>query len=276
MKKHPLKNQVVSAVGISVLTFFAPLNSELLAHREPEPPVVQIALLLDTSNSMDGLINQAKTQLWKVVNEFGSTPEGRKTAPVVQVALYEYGNDSLSKRGHWIRCILPMSRDLDRVSEELFSLTTNGGSEFCGAVLRRAVQEIAWSRQPRTATRPSLSPETNHFTQGPIHYRSVCEAAVEAGIVINTIHCGKKEAGIEGRWRHGAKAGGGEFMTIDQNSAVMHIHAPQDRRIAELNEKLNDTYLAYGGKGRAEAEGESDCAGRQCLESRITRCADDL
>ena len=31
---------------------------------------IQIALLLDTSNSMDGLIDQAKSQLWSVVNEF--------------------------------------------------------------------------------------------------------------------------------------------------------------------------------------------------------------
>jgi len=37
-------------------------------------PVVQIALLLDTSNSMDGLIHQAQTQLWKIVNEMARLP----------------------------------------------------------------------------------------------------------------------------------------------------------------------------------------------------------
>ncbi len=36
----------------------------------PAKPTVQLAILLDTSNSMDGLIDQAKTQLWNVVNEF--------------------------------------------------------------------------------------------------------------------------------------------------------------------------------------------------------------
>src|SRR5205823_3642790 len=35
-------------------------------------PVVQLAILLDTSNSMDGLIAQAKTQLWNIVNEFAT------------------------------------------------------------------------------------------------------------------------------------------------------------------------------------------------------------
>jgi len=36
-----------------------------------EAPLIQIALLLDTSNSMDGLINQARSQLWAIVNSLG-------------------------------------------------------------------------------------------------------------------------------------------------------------------------------------------------------------
>jgi hypothetical protein len=50
--------------------------------KEPAPPArptVQIAILLDTSNSMDGLIGQAKTQLWNVVNEF--VRPGRTAGP---------------------------------------------------------------------------------------------------------------------------------------------------------------------------------------------------
>ena len=37
---------------------------------KPKNNIVKIALLLDTSNSMDGLINQAKAQLWDIVNKF--------------------------------------------------------------------------------------------------------------------------------------------------------------------------------------------------------------
>ena len=72
----------------------------------PRSPSVQIALLLDTSNSMDGLIEQAKSQLWSVVNEFiRAKRDGRP--PALEVALYEYGNDSLPARkascGWWCR-----------------------------------------------------------------------------------------------------------------------------------------------------------------------------
>ena len=62
---------------------------------DPQPPTrptVQIAILLDTSDSMDGLIGQAKTQLWNVVNEFiRARKNGRP--PAIQVALFEYGKN---------------------------------------------------------------------------------------------------------------------------------------------------------------------------------------
>ena len=40
------------------------------------PPKIQLAVLLDTSGSMSGLIEQAKAQLWKIVNEFGLVRDG--------------------------------------------------------------------------------------------------------------------------------------------------------------------------------------------------------
>ena len=47
---------------------------------------IQIAILLDTSGSMSGLIDQARTELWSIVNEFiFARQKGRQ--PEVQVAL---------------------------------------------------------------------------------------------------------------------------------------------------------------------------------------------
>ena len=99
----------------------------------PDPPPsakkIKIALLLDTSNSMDGLINQAKSQLWKIVNELALAKcEGEK--PTVKIALYEYGNDRLTASEGYIRMVTPLTNDLDQISQDLFGLTTNGGSEF--------------------------------------------------------------------------------------------------------------------------------------------------
>ena len=104
---------------------------------ETPPPKIQIALLLDTSNSMDGLINQAKSQLWKIVNEFVTAKrDGQR--PEFMVALYEYGNSRLEREEGYIRRVLPLTTDLDKVSEQLFALTTNGGQEYCGQVIEVA------------------------------------------------------------------------------------------------------------------------------------------
>src|SRR6185436_11422585 len=108
-----------------------------------DQPVVQLAILLDTSNSMDGLIAQAKTQLWNIVNEFATAKQDGK-APRVQVALYEYGNQGLSREKGWVRQVVPLSDDLDKLSEQLFSLTTGGGEEYCAWVIRDAVKGLEW------------------------------------------------------------------------------------------------------------------------------------
>src|SRR5688572_617186 len=109
----------------------------------PAQDKIQIALLLDTSNSMDGLIDQARTQLWKVVNTFVDARRDG-AAPFVEVALYEYGNNSLHVANNYIRQIEPLSRDLDELSRELFALKTNGGEEYSGAVIQRALADLSW------------------------------------------------------------------------------------------------------------------------------------
>src|SRR5580693_164582 len=121
--------------SIPIVTSLALCGSLLLAgsaptKASPPAPTVQIAILLDTSNSMDGLIDQAKTQLWNVVNEFVHARKGGRP-PAIQVALFEYGKSSLPSQEGYVRLILPLTENLDRASEELFALKTNGGDEFC-------------------------------------------------------------------------------------------------------------------------------------------------
>jgi hypothetical protein len=216
---------------------------------DPKPPsdkeaLVQLAILLDTSNSMDGLIEQAKTQLWKIVNEFNDAKQGDKT-PVVQVALYEYGNNNLSAGTNYIRRVLPFTRDLDKVSEELFKLTTNGGSEFCGAVIREAMDNLKWDKSAKTYKAIFIA-GNEPFTQGPVSADDACKGSIEKGVVVNTIHCGAESAGANGGWRRGAHLAEGKFLTIDQDKAVAHIEAPQDREITRLSIELNKTYIGYG------------------------------
>ena len=233
--------------GALALPIFAAEEKE--NEKKPTQPVIQIALLLDTSSSMSGLINQAKSQLWKVVNEFISAKQNGQT-PIVQVALYEYGNNGLKGGDYtnWIRQIQPLTRDLDKVSEELFALTTNGGEEYCGAVIQRAARDLKWDKSSDTFKTVFIA-GNEPFTQGPIKADEACKEAIGKGIIVNTIHCGTEQAGINGKWKMGALLSDGTFMTINQNKVVPHINAPQDKEIAKWNSELNKTYVVYGKKG---------------------------
>src|SRR5690606_27316999 len=111
----------------------------------PEPHYrIQLAILLDTSNSMDGLIDQTRSQLWQMVNELTKARKQGIT-PELQVAVYEYGNDKIPSGVGHIRKVTGLTTDLDKVSEALFALQTNGGSEYCGYAIDTAVKNLQWS-----------------------------------------------------------------------------------------------------------------------------------
>ncbi|MBN2531638.1 MAG: VWA domain-containing protein [Spirochaetales bacterium] len=212
-----------------------------------DAPLIQIALLLDTSSSMSGLIEQAKAYLWKMVNELAASKKDDKT-PELHVALYEYGKNSLSPFSGYIREVVPFTQDLDHLYEELFYLSTNGGDEYCGLVMDRAIHQLQWSTK-RDDLRFIFIAGNESFNQGNVSYKEVCSRAQDRNIIINTIHCGGYEEGINGFWKDGAERGKGKYMIIDQNQEIVHIQAPQDDDITRLNEELNNTYIPYGSEG---------------------------
>jgi hypothetical protein len=251
---------MMGVVPVCMSTAFAEQSAEPAVKEAPpvvvppkaEKPLVQMAILLDTSGSMSGLIDQARTELWSIVNEF-ITAEQNGRRPEVQVALYEYGNNRLSPQSGWIRQIVPLTTDLDRISEELFALTTNGGEEYCGWVIREATEKLAWSKSPDDLKVIFIA-GNEPFTQGPVNYRDTCKTAVTKGIIVNTIHCGSEQEAIDGKWKDGAVLADGRHLNIDQNRRVVHVAAPQDKEIAELGVRLNQTYLPYGQAGAVAQE----------------------
>ena len=213
--------------------------------------IVQIALLLDTSNSMDGLINQAKSQLWDIVNEFSLAKCGNDARPNLQIALYQYGNDNLSADEGYIQQVLGFSSDLDEISEKLFSLTTNGGEEYCGKVLQTSLAQLPWNKNP-DLLRMIFIAGNEPFDQGQYNYKTALSNANEKDVVINTIFCGNYDLGINTNWKNGATLTGGEYMAIDHNKEVVQITTPYDEIIIKLNSRLNKTYISYGSLGKSK------------------------
>jgi len=218
--------------------------------------IVQIALLLDTSNSMDGLISQAKSQLWDIVNEFSLAKCENEARPKLQIAIYQYGNDNLSANEGYIQQVLGFSSDLDEISEKLFSLTTNGGEEYCVKVLQTSLQQLPWNNNP-DLLRMIFIAGNEPFNQGRYNYTTALTNANEKGVTVNTIFCGNYELGINTDWKKGATITGGEYMAIDHNKEIVHINTPYDDIIIKLNSKLNTTYISYGSLGRTKYKAQS-------------------
>jgi hypothetical protein len=208
---------------------------------------IQVALLLDTSSSMDGLIDQAKSRLWNIVNTL-TTLKYEGNAPDIEIALYEYGNSGLSEKSNYIRQITPLSTDLDLISEQLFALRTNGGNEYCGAVIQDATKELKWASQNNSMKLIYIAGNEG-FNQGTINYKEAISNALKNDIYVNTIFCGNKTEGINIFWKDGADYGKGKYFNIDSNQAVEYIATPYDDEISKCDEKINKTYINYGSKG---------------------------
>jgi hypothetical protein len=225
------------------------------SQRESSGSRIQMAILLDTSGSMDGLIGQARSRLWKIVNELATARKGGRI-PRLQVALYEYGQDGIPAASGYLRRIVPLSEDLDRVSEELFKLKTNGGQEYCGQVIQAAVRGLEWSRSGGDLKMIFIA-GNEPFTQGGVDYRSSCREAIARGIIVNTIFCGPYPEGLRTEWKAGADLADGRYLAIDADHTPPPVSAPQDAEIARLSRELNQTYIAfgkYGGAGKLRQE----------------------
>ncbi|WKB80071.1 vWA domain-containing protein [Cellulophaga lytica] len=260
-----MKN-VKQIAGIALLTFFvgSTLSCEAKNKKEitlatqafvetkkPDKNVVKVALLLDTSNSMDGLINQAKAQLWDIVNKFSYVKCGNEDRPQLQIALYEYGNSSIEKQDGYIKQVIGFSTDLDEISEKLFSLTTNGGDEYCGEAISTSIKDLDWGKNPDNLKMIFIA-GNEPFNQGKINYKDATLDAKEKGIIVNTIFCGDYNQGANSHWKSGAQLTGGEYIAINHNKKVIHIDTPYDDVIITLNKKLNKTYVSYGSLGSSK------------------------
>ncbi len=226
--------------------------------KKPKKQYIKVALLLDTSNSMDGLIDQAKAQLWDIVNEL-SYAKCDNDKPDLQIALYEYGNDNLNDKEGYIRQVLAFSNDLDEISKELFSLTTNGGNEYCGQVISTALNQLHWDDNPDDLKLIFIA-GNEPFTQGKVNYKDATTKAHHKNVTVNTIFCGDYSQGINSYWKAGADLAHGDYMAINHNKATAYVASPYDDEILEYNKKLNNTYVGYGKKGveKMQLQAEQD------------------
>ena len=237
----------VVALGLGIATMPAGVDA---CGRLPKKNI-DLAICLDVSNSMDGLIASAKAKLWDIVNELAKI----KPMPNLRVALFSYGNDGYDPKVGWIRKDLDLTTDLDALYQKLFGLTTHGGTEYVTRVCRDAVEQLDWSKD-KNALKIIFVCGNEPASQDPlVKLKEAADKARAKGIVINPIFCGNHNHPDARDWKEFAALCGGRFASIDQDKHVA-IATPMDKELAELSAKVASTYVYYGKMGQEKARNQ--------------------
>ena len=242
----------ISLVALSLLTASLPA-----APPAAKPKPVDVVLCLDTSNSMDGLIDSAKRKLWAIVNDLAKI----EPTPTLRVALYSYGNDSYDPKTGWVRKDLDLTSDLDEVYKKLFALTTK----------RR--HRVRRPRQPRRPRRPQVDrrqgrPEDHvrlrqragrpgqgghAATRSPTRPRPRASSSTPS----TAIRPASPEAA---GWQEFAELAGGKYANIDQDHArtPVVIKTPFDDEIQEARRARSTTRTAGTARRASRPRPEPD------------------
>ncbi|HEU4417898.1 MAG TPA: VWA domain-containing protein [Planctomycetota bacterium] len=212
---------------------------------------VDLAICLDISGSMNGLLNAARQNLWAVVNDLAKL----QPAPTLRVALLTYGCSAYEPEKGWVRVETAFTTDLDAVSEKLFALSTNGGEEYVARVMQAALNELSWSSDPK-ALKLMFVAGNEPATQDPkVDGPSQSKAAIGQGIVVNTIYCGNPAHEEAAGWRAVATLADGRFAAIEQDKGFV-VSTPFDTQLAELSAAMNTTYVPYGSQAVVWAQNQ--------------------
>lgn len=245
--------------GFFTLTSFKTPHASPVNAIDPlfnQHPKIQVAILLDVSNSMDGLIEQAKAQLWNMVTIMGKTRCGDAT-PQIEIALYEYGRSNNDVKEGYVKQLSGFTSDLDKLSQTLFNIKTYGGDEYCGQVMYTSLTHLNWDSSAKNYKVIFIAGNED-FLQGNVTYTKACMQAKKKGVIINSIYCGDRLQGIQEHWNITGECGGGSYTNINQDAKMDHIATPYDDQLFVMNEQLNNTYIAYGAMGRSNARQQAE------------------
>jgi len=237
------------------------------------PKRLEMVFVVDTTGSMNGLLEGAKQRIWGIVN--GVMREQNTRVRIGLVAYRDRGDEYVTQ-------VLPLTEDLDKVYMTLMDYQAAGGGdgpEDVRTALADSVSKIPWS-----AAAPDLSRIIFLVGDAPPHEDydvvdtlTTATNAAQKGIIVNTIQCGSERATTEA-WQAIANRGHGQFFAIGADGGVRAIKSPYDEQLGDLAAQLGATFVPYGfGAG---AEGDAKRAEiamvAQTAEERVTAGASSV
>jgi hypothetical protein len=169
------------------------------------------------------------------------------------VALLTYGNSGHAAACGWVRVDSGFTEDLDAIYQQLFALTTRGGTEYVGRVIRTSLDRLDWTPSRDALKLLFVAGNESADQDRQVPFREACRQAIARGIQVNAIYCGSSSDRIAPGWREVARLADGHFASIDHNRGTVEVATPYDKTLQALSADLNGTYIAYGREGKAGA-----------------------
>ncbi len=211
-------------------------------------PRIEVLFVLDTTNSMSGLIEGAKQKIWYIANQMLQA----RPMPRLRLGLLGYRD-----RGDaYITQFTDLTEDVDAVYAQLTKLEAGGGGdgpESVNQALHEAVTRARWS-QDRAVLKliflvGDAPPHMDY--QDDVKYPKTCELAAKRDLIINTIQCGG-DSDTQRAWQDIAHRAEGAYTAIAQTGGMHLIATPMDAELAKLNAEVGHTIVAFGAEERRE------------------------
>lgn len=217
----------------------------------PDKPRIEIVFCIDRSGSMSGVIETAKKKVWAIVNEIARA----KPAPELRIGLIGYGE------GEQVIHQLDLTGDLDEVYKQLTTYRDDAqtGQEFVGHAIHVATNQMTWADGKQVLKIIYVvGNETAHQGPAELDYTKTAPAAIAKGIMVNAVYCGDYDkATAPPTWQEMARLADGQYLEIAGDGGAIIVATPFDKELADLNAKLNGTYVAFGARGAAGAESQT-------------------
>ena len=237
---------------------------------ETRPARLEMVFVIDTTGSMNGLLDAAKQRIWGIVN---SVMREQNTRVRVGLVAYRDRGDA------YVTQVLPLTEDLDKVYMTLMDYRAAGGGdgpEDVRTALADSLNKIPWAPAAPDLSRIIflVGDAPPHEDYDVVDTLTTAANAAHKGIIVNTIQCGSERATTQA-WQAIAARGHGQYFAIPTDGGVQAITTPYDEQLSDLAQKLGATVLPYGfGAGAAgEAQRTAVAVRAEIVETRVANAA---
>ncbi len=253
--KNKLKKSV-AVLGLSMSTIIGTLSScnaqpPIVQHPQTQTQqqqkdtaqakLIQVVFALDATGSMSALISTAKEKIWSIAS---SLSQAQNTDIEIGLVFYRDKGDAFLTK------IIPLSKDLDDVYQQLMAVTADGGGDTPESVnkgLYDALIGMQWSKKTNTYKSIFLvgdcPPHMDY--QDDVKYYESCKIANKMDVVLNTILMGNDSEAYR-IWKEIANCAQGSFMQVGMNANNIAVNTPFDIQITEISIRLDRTRIYYG------------------------------